>query len=238
MPPIGSLARTTVERPGRSRFARRHPGAYLGVHGLVGLVLAVACAWAFFAIADEVPEQGRMVALDTATTVWLQTHGTESGETIFSAVAWLGSAGLVWIAVATGLALAARRSWSRVGLLTIGCGGAWVINQFLKAVFHRERPSFATEFVSNGSFSFPSGHAMESIVVYGLLAYLVAERFPPSLPVVRFGWLSLVAVIGFSRVYLGVHYASDVAAGFAAGFVWLFTCVTGYRFTRRLSPAA
>jgi undecaprenyl-diphosphatase len=100
-------------------------------------------------------------------------------------------------------------------------------------MFHRERPLAATEFVRSGSFSFPSGHAMESIAVYGALAYLIVERVPPSRYVAWLGWLGLAGIIGFSRVYLGVHYASDVAAGFAAGFVWLFTCVTGYRFAER-----
>jgi undecaprenyl-diphosphatase len=215
----------------RTRFARNHLGAYLSMRSVVGLALAVACAWAFFAIADEVPEHGRMITVDTTTVSWLQSHGTETGESIFNRIGWLGSAGLYWIAALVALTFLVRRSWRRVGLVTVCAVGAWLLNQMLKAIFHRERPSAATEFVSNGSFSFPSGHAMESIAIYGVIAYLIAERFPPSRSLVRLGWLCLVAVIGFSRVYLGVHYASDVAAGFAAGFVWLFTCITGYRLT-------
>ena len=111
------------------------------------------------------------------------------------------------------------------------------LHMLLAAAFHRPRPSFAPEFVSNGSFSFPSGHAMESFVVYGILGFLTVERFPRSRPAVWIGWLGLAVLIGVSRVYLGVHYVSDIAAGFAAGFVWLFTCITGYRFAEAARPA-
>jgi undecaprenyl-diphosphatase len=229
---IGSTVRRTAERPASSRFARQHPGTYLGIHGLFGLALAIAAAWAFFAIAEDVPEEGRMVAVDTATALWLQTHGTERGEAIFVSIAWLGAGGLVASSVVALLFLA-RRSWARVAFVALAYLGAVFLNQVLKAVFQRERPSFASEFLHYDSFSFPGGHAMESIVVYGAIAYLVVERYPLSRVAVRLAWLSLVVIIGFSRLYLGVHYPSDVTAGFAAGFVWLFTCVTGYRFVEQ-----
>jgi membrane-associated phospholipid phosphatase len=229
---LGSIVRRTADRPSSSRFARHHPRTYLGIYGLVGLALAIACAWAFFAIAEDVPENGKMVAMDTATAVWLQTHGTERGETIFMNIAWLGSGGLLASSVVA-LVFLARRSWRRVAFVASAYVGAVVLNQTLKAIFQRERPSFASEFIHSESFSFPSGHALESFVVYGAIGYLLIERFPASRAIVMAAWLTLVAIIGFSRLYLGVHYASDVAGGFAAGFVWLFTCVTSYRFAAR-----
>ena len=229
---FGSVVRRTAEGPSSSRFARQHPRTYLGIYGMVGLALALACAWAFFAIAEDVPENGKMVAMDTATAVWLQTHGTERGETIFANVAWLGGGGLIALSLIA-LVFLARRSWRRVAFVAIAYAGAVLLNQILKAAFQRERPSFASEFMHNDSFSFPSGHAMESFVVYGAIAFLIIERFPTTRALVMLAWLSIAAIVGFSRLYLGVHYASDVAAGFAAGFVWLFTCVTGYRFAER-----
>jgi membrane-associated phospholipid phosphatase len=230
-------ARDVAARPTRSRLARCHPWTYLSVHGLAGLVLAVACAWAFGAMADAVPEGGRLVRADTAIAIWVEKHGTETGESIFAKITLLGSAFLVVASVVVALVLLVRRSWTQLVFLAIGCAGVAPLHMLLAAAFHRPRPSFASEFVSNGSFSFPSGHAMESMVVYGILGFLTVERFPRSRSAVWIGWIGLVVLIGVSRIYLGVHYVSDIAAGFAAGFVWLFTCITGYRFAEAVRPA-
>ena len=196
-------------------------------------MLAAACAWAFVAIADAMAEAGRLSRTDLTTAAWLQRHGTEKGESIFVGVSWLGSEILVPLFAVPAVILLRRREWQRLALLSIASVGVWPLNMLLKIAFHRTRPSFATEFVTDGSFSFPSGHAMESIVIYGVLAFLAVERHPSRRTVVRLAWLGLAALIGFSRLYLGVHYISDVLAGFAAGFVWLFTCITGYRFAQR-----
>jgi undecaprenyl-diphosphatase len=214
-------------------MASRHPRTYLGIHGIVGLALAVACAWAFAAIADEVPENGNLVRADSTAAVWLQLHGTEKGESVFAAISHLGGELLVVAAGLTAAVLLLRRSWRRLSFVTVACAGIGPLHVLLAGTFRRERPSFASEFVSNGSFSFPSGHAMESLVVYGVVAFLIAERFPQTRPITWVAWLAVAGVIGFSRLYLGVHYISDVVAGFAAGFVWLFTCITGYRFAER-----
>jgi hypothetical protein len=143
-----SLIRTIVPKsklPAQSRFARRHPKTYLGLHASIGLLLAALSTWAFVAIADEVPEKGWMERLDMAVTTW-QTHGTERGEAILVGVSFLG---------------------------------------------------------------------MQVLAVILLAA------------------AALVIVIGYARIYLGVHYLSDVVAGFAAGFIWLIVCITGYRFAER-----
>jgi membrane-associated phospholipid phosphatase len=233
MRPLDTLVQDTATRAARSRFAWRHPRTYLAAHSLVGLVLAAACAWAFIAIADAMAEAGRLSRTDVSTAAWLQHHGTEKGESIFVGVSWLGSEMLVPLVAVAAVILLRRRAWQRLALLLIASVGVWPLNMLLKIAFHRARPSFAIEFVTDGSFSFPSGHAMESIVIYGVVAFLLVERYPSRRTVVRIAWLSLAALIGFSRLYLGVHYISDVLAGFAAGFVWLFTCVTGYRFAER-----
>ena len=116
-------ARDVATRPSRSRLARRHPWTYLGVHGLVGLALAVASAWAFGAMADAVPEGGRLVRADTTIAAWVEMHGTETGESIFWKISWLGSEVLVAASVVVAVVLIARRSWKQLGFLTIGCAG-------------------------------------------------------------------------------------------------------------------
>jgi undecaprenyl-diphosphatase len=233
MRPLETIVEDTATRPARSRFAWRHPRTYLAAHSLVGLVLAVACAWAFVAIADAMAEAGKLARTDLRSAAWLDHHNTEWGESFFVGVSWLGSEMLVVLFVIVAIILVRNRAWLRLSLLSIASIGVWPLNALLKIAFHRTRPSFASEFVTDGSFSFPSGHAMESIVIYGVLAVLIIERHPSRRALVWLAWLGLAALIGFSRLYLGVHYISDVLAGFAAGFVWLFTCVTGYHFAER-----
>lgn len=224
--------------PTQSRFAWLHPKVYLGIHGIVGLAISAACAWAFFWIADEFPEKAGLARLDAAIAGWLQVHGTERGESVFVGVSYLGAQVLIALLVVVAVVLIARRDWRHVAVLAVTCGGGALLNGALKAVFHRARPSFATEF-SPSSFSFPSGHAMDSLIVYGLFAYWASRRLPRMRVPVFVGTALLVAAIGFARVYLGVHYLSDVIAGYTAGFVWLAVCVSGYRFAeaRRVGPS-
>ena len=210
---------------------------YLGLHGVVGLILSAACIWIFFAIAEDLPENGALVHSDLAVTNWLQTHGTEGGESLFVGVSYLGAQVLIAIGIGVAIVLVARRDWARLRLLAAaGVGGA-LLNALLKTVFHRSRPTFASEFHMT-SWSFPSAHAMNSLIVYGLLAYWLAQRFPGAKVWMLLVATILVAAIGYSRIYLGVHYLSDVLAGFSAGLTWLVVCITGHRFAERSSVLA
>ncbi len=221
-----------IPRPTRSRFAFLHPRVYLGLHGIVGLLLASACTWLFFAIADEVPEKAAMVRVDNAVATWLQVHGTETGESIFVGVSYLGAQVLTAVIVAVAILFIVRRDWRHLAVLAITCGGGALLNGALKLVFHRARPTYAVEFQAV-SWSFPSGHAMDSLIVYGLFAYWLGARHREYRRLLYLGAAALVAAIGYARLYLGVHFLSDVIAGFSAGLVWLSVCITGYQFAER-----
>jgi membrane-associated phospholipid phosphatase len=223
--------------PTKTRFARSHPKSYLGLHASIGLILAALSTWAFFAIADEVPEKGWMVHVDAAVTAWLQTHGTELGESIFVGISFLGAQVLAALLLVVAVTLVVRRDWRQLVVLAATCGGGALLNVALKQAFHRARPSFASEFAVT-SWSFPSGHAMDSLIGYGLFAYWLGARFPRSRTPILIGGVALVVAIGYARIYLGVHYLSDVFAGYAAGLIWLTVCITGYRFAEhsRVGP--
>src|SRR3954467_598599 len=107
----------SAKSPSRSRFARRHPGAYLGLHGAVGFVVATLCTWAFFAIADEYPEKAWLARADTGLTSWLQAHGTEIGESIFSVVSLFGAPILGGLLIVAGVVLLVRRDWRHLVML-------------------------------------------------------------------------------------------------------------------------
>jgi undecaprenyl-diphosphatase len=231
-PPANSAA-----RPWRSRFAALHPNAYLGVQGIIGVAACIAMLWMFSYIADEMTERSLLVRVDHLVVGWLQAHGTEGGESFFNIVSWFGAQALDAIVIVVTVVLAARREWLRAAALAIAGLGGTLLNDVLKLIFHRGRPEFATEFITHQSWSFPSGHAMNSLVGYGFLTYLLLERITDRRAriVILVATTIVVGLVGFSRLYLGVHYLSDVVAGFLAGGIWLLVCITGYRFAKQQS---
>ena len=215
--------------PLRSSLARSYPRTFLSIYTAVGFAIAAGCTWAFFAIADEFPEHGWLARSDVFVANWLQQHGTETGEVVFRAISYLGGAGLTALVLAASLSMAWRRDWRLLVALAITCGGAALLNGALKEEFRRARPSFASAFTLS-SWSFPSAHAMNSLVTYGFLAaWLIALRPSVRTPAIV-TTVVLVVAIGFARIYLGVHYLSDVLAGYSAGMVWLIVCTGGLRF--------
>jgi undecaprenyl-diphosphatase len=126
----------------------------------------------------------------------------------------------------------------RVGLMlgwALAMGGNGVLNPELKQQFARMRPLNVADGASASGFSFPSGHSSGIVVAFGMLAYLGLRLLPQRwhLPVLLVAVLMAFSV-GVSRIILRVHYASDVAAGFASGTTWLAICVTGIEFGRWL----
>jgi undecaprenyl-diphosphatase len=108
-------------------------------------------------------------------------------------------------------------------LFAVGIGGALVLNETFKAHFQRARPRVPWSIGDEHTFSFPSGHSLFSLVLYGLIAYSVLTRRDPLLRrlVVAAGCAGLVLGIGLSRIYLGMHWPTDVLAGYLTGALWL-----------------
>ena len=105
-----------------------------------------------------------------------------------------------------------------------------LLNGFLKAWYGRPRPGEDyAPMVEEKYFSFPSGHSMGSLCVYGFLAYLLCRRYPRWRWPVRIGALLLVGSVGLSRIYLAAHYPGDVVGGFAAGVPCLFLAVVAHQ---------
>jgi undecaprenyl-diphosphatase len=171
-----------------------------------------------------------------ATT--LHERATPTLTAFFLVVTALGSLetiGLLGLVVA--VIFGVRRQWLNLGTWLAALAGGLVLNEILKELFARPRPYFEHPLVLETSYSFPSGHATMSLIVYGMLAYfcVLALRTWRARTAVIFGASLLVLLIGFSRIYLGVHYFSDVVAGFASGGIWLSALITGSETLRRRS---
>lgn len=215
-----------------ARFAR---GEYLGLHLTIGLLISVAALWLFGGVTEDVIHHDPLTALDLVIVTWFRAHSTLALDRTGVAVSLIGSpVAMAVLAIVVAIVLAARRRWILLGgWIGVFVGGG-ILDWTLKIVIQRPRPSGAAAFLHGQSFSFPSGHAMGSLLGYGMLAYLLA-RFWASRRASRLTLITIAAVlivaIGLSRLYLGVHYFSDVIAGYAAGLVWLVSCITGVEVT-------
>ncbi len=116
-----------------------------------------------------------------------------------------------------------HREATSLGLATVGAVG---LNYLLKEVFARARPALWDYIVHAVHYSFPSGHAMVSTAVYGYIGYVLAKEFPQWRKPIVAATVALILAIGFSRLYLGVHWPTDVLVGYAAGLLWLIVCIS------------
>ena len=250
LPPRLTGARAWARaHPVRAALERRFPRTYgflarrLTPRPFTGLPLtlmvlaAVYLASLFGGLVQDLLEAEELVAFDHAVNDSFKPYR----ETyLVDVLAWItdlgGSPALIAVAlVATGFLWADRRP-RFIPPLWITFAGAHATTYLGKFGFARGRPEFLTE-VTALTPSFPSGHATGSLAVYGFVAYAIARDLP--VPALRgrfelaFWTLVLVACIGFSRMFLSVHYASDVAAGFLVGGFWLLVGFAVYEYLRQ-----
>jgi membrane-associated phospholipid phosphatase len=185
------------------------------------------CGLLFSQLAFAVATGGPIVAVDGAVAAWLHSHATGSATDVLRAVTQLGGATvLLAVTIVAALVLLLKRRIAHAALMGAALVGGEGLNMALKAAFERPRPSFSEPLATAAGYSFPSGHAMVALTVYGALAFVTAtsvksRRARVLIPVAA---AALVLAIGFSRLYLGVHYVSDVVAAYGAGIAWLMLC--------------
>ena len=123
-----------------------------------------------------------------------------------------------------------RHAWIFLSSWIAALIGAGILDWTLKGAVQRPRPAYAVAILHGHSFSFPSGHALALLLAYGMTAYFVIVLWvkdSSSRTIVICAATILIFAIGVSRLYLGVHYFTDVVAGYAVGAVWLSACITG-----------
>ena len=220
-----------------ARFAR---GEYLGLHLTFGFLISLAALWIFAAVTEDVVTHDPLTNFDLALTTWIRAHTPPLGDRIFTAVSLIGSPiAMAAVGMIGAVIIIVRRKWLELAAWVAGFIGAGVLSYILKIVIQRPRPVGATAFLHGESFSFPSGHALGSLVGYGMLAYVIGSNWITTTRG-RFRLVIatavLVVAIGISRLYLGVHYFSDVVGGYAVGVLWLSVCISGLQVAERRRP--
>jgi membrane-associated phospholipid phosphatase len=219
--------------------ARLEPKAYLGLHLTVGLVVGVAGTWLFGALLDALLDNAMMVKVDITTDTFIHAHMTPGLLRIVSATTEFGGPiAMTSLGILGAIVLwRVQRRVILLGWIAAFAGGV-IIGEVLKVAVHRTRPTYGAAFHTD-PFSFPSGHAMGSMIGYGMLVSVLFFFWHPKRAVKVLVYVLaglLILAIGLSRLFLGVHYPSDVAGGWAAALVWLAVCITGVNMARHRHP--
>ncbi|MGB3135171.1 MAG: phosphatase PAP2 family protein [Nodosilinea sp.] len=200
---------------------------WLGVCGLVLLGLSQ--------LSDEVLEQEAFV-FDEHILLWIHQFANPALDRAMLAITQLGNPSTVVPLACIGVSwFCFRRRWQMAMFFFITCLGGAVLSTGLKLAFSKVRPALWPQLITETTYSFPSGHALGSMVLYGLIAYLLANRYANLRGLIYGVAVVLIAAIGLSRLYLGVHWPTDVLAGYSTGFLWLSVCIMLLRLKTRHS---
>jgi undecaprenyl-diphosphatase len=190
----------------------------------LGLGVSAFVVWGFAELTHSVIE-GESRAFDRAVLLWIHNHFPEWLDTPMRLVTALGYYWVVLTLLAVAVLVFYREGWRLSAvLLMVSTAGGVFLTTVLKAVFRRARPELFDSGYTASFYSFPSGHATVAVGFYGALTLILAYwlRGLARWAVVGGGVL-LVLLIGFSRLYLGVHYPTDVLAGFLAAPLWVIS---------------
>ena len=209
--------------------------ALLTAYVIIAFATAGLGIMVFIELADEVEPDEDIAAFDGAFTASLRESTAHPTLVMFRFATHLGDPAFL-IALSTIVALVLL--WKRQRLLTaiwiIATAGNGLLTRVLKALFERTRPIHEHGLVMYEGWSFPSGHASGSLAVYTMLLYVVLRGREPRwwhLPVIVAA-MALILIVGFSRVFLQVHYLSDVLAGYLVATSWLCVCIAAAEIAR------
>jgi undecaprenyl-diphosphatase len=204
--------------PKRKRFLE-----IISVWLSLGLLAAIATLVFLGWLADEVLE-GETRQFDDATRAAVHTFASPPLTLFMRAISFLGSSQFLTVASIAVIVWFAWRKWGREAkLFALTMIGASVLNITLKLVFKRPRPVPFFDLTAPESYSFPSGHSLASCCFFAGLAAILSGRIKHKRPQTIIWTIAIVMflLIGLSRIYLGVHYTTDVIAGFAAASIWI-----------------
>lgn len=194
--------------------------------GISSLIVCVAIVYILGELFEEVWEKDAF-RFDTTFLLWLHQFANSNWDRLALTVTNFANPAIVVPSVFISFSIMYWRNYlSEAKMFAIACFGAFILNTQLKLVFSKPRPQLFPQLIKETSFSFPSGHALGSLVLYGFLGYVLAAIYPKYALVIYALTGAMILAIGTSRLYLGVHWPTDVIAGYGVGFLWLMTCIT------------
>jgi len=238
--PVRRMTGRQLQRPWVASLTRRYhsqfgfvanrlrPGNALGLVLTAQLIVLVAAGWAFGSLAQDVLGRKDFTRIDEPAVRYLAENRTGWLTAVLRDVTWLGSTALlIPMVVVVSLAFRRRtRSWAPAAQLALSLGGAIVLYDVIKPLVSRPRPQIGHLVSVATGYAFPSGHATQTAAVGVTLAILVSAITRSWRRKVAI-WMAAILValaVGFSRVYLGVHWPTDVLAGYALGALWATLC--------------
>jgi membrane protein DedA with SNARE-associated domain/membrane-associated phospholipid phosphatase len=204
------------------------------------VIAGAICAWMFIGLLQDVIAKEEAALLDPRVERFVVAHRVEWATALMKGVTWLGSNAVLipLVLVVGGYFLLRDRDWRPAAFMAAALMGANLLYRLVKSLVDRHRPPASLQLIHASGFAFPSGHATAVVACWGMAAILLgverSTRFRMSLWA---GAALIAALVGLSRLYLGVHWWTDVVAGFALGGLWLsLLCLLFLRRRREVVP--
>lgn len=211
---------------GKHSKARLHTPGLLARWPLIGVMMVVLGGLLFGAMAINLETNGPLLPIDVQVANSLHTLALHSSPIVLNIMIfgfYLGEHGIILIGLILVLYFLYKRFWSGLSMVVIAWAGEGTIWLVLSQYFNRARPVFeVSAWRQMTAPSFPSGHSLSAIMCFGLLAYLIVPKLSSRFwkMIVIIAALLIMLYIGYSRLFVGDHYLTDVLAGYGLGIAW------------------
>ena len=210
-----------------------HVASVIAFFGIAWLSICALTLYLLASLSEEVLAQ-KSFALDTSILLYIHQFSNPILDTLMISITRIGDPRtVVPVTLIVFFLLWWRRYRLEAQVFALNAVGGAVLSDVLKLAFSKSRPELWPQLISETTFSYPSGHALGSMVLYGFLAYLLATLYPQYSKAFYAIATVLILAIGFSRLYLGVHWPTDIVAGYGIGFLWVTVCITLMRIRKR-----
>lgn len=216
--------------------ARFSPEGEMGLQFTIGLALILLAAVVFGEIAEDVVQGDRITLIDVQVAHWFRKHATAGfTDAMLFITHWNGILGGCIMGALLALWFWYRKAHYWLAVVLVAVPGGMLLNVALKHLFRRARPTLEDPLLTLSTYSFPSGHTAAATIFYGLLACYLVRRVEsrPARAAIVAACTLMVMLVALSRMYLGVHYLSDVLAAAAEGAAWLALCITAISTLQR-----